>query len=463
MPQGRRRHKKESAGFKPWQSDTLDVLTLTSPELARRDAWKVYRRSPCVYCGGVADTLDHVVPLAECGGDELGNLVPSCEVCNKAKGASSLLIFLSDRPDRARRFVAHARHADEALQVVAREIALLAAPRRKPAITPISTERLGPILVSDVADAPALPVVALWGDAMSRSFGARSRRRKSAPDGAFGSAPRHRAQPRETADEATRRGYAAERQSYVEWRDSEDEEDVDVEYCPECAGELRFMTTLSGTLGWECATCRDSAFERAFDGVAVIHRGRSSGSPFVGRMRHFDYGSKANITVQPYVQAPWWEGGTSGRGFDARWIPKGYERANNLTLALLKYLATLSKDRLPQDEDAARDVVVWLRWPNGPLCAHCGVDRPYALSGPRGLWRCRSCNKQFTVRIGTIFQRSHIPLRKWLFALWMVATQRYGVSSFQVGDVIGITQKSAWELLDRVRSSLTVTDEVRCG
>jgi len=82
-------------------------------------------------------------------------------------------------------------------------------------------------------------------------------------------------------------------------------------------------------------------------------------------------------------------------------------------------------------EDQARDFIEAIRWPNGPKCVHCGSDEAYKLRGKStrpGLFKCRECKGQFTVRVGTIFEDSHIPLHKWLMALHLMTSSKKGIS-----------------------------------
>ena len=91
-------------------------------------------------------------------------------------------------------------------------------------------------------------------------------------------------------------------------------------------------------------------------------------------------------------------------------------------------------------------------WPNGPQCPVCGLgERVTVRKG--GYYRCNQCSEDFTVRTGTIFERSHIPLHKWIYAMYLVVTARKGVSSLQLSKEIGVTQKSAWFMLHRLREA----------
>jgi transposase-like protein len=99
------------------------------------------------------------------------------------------------------------------------------------------------------------------------------------------------------------------------------------------------------------------------------------------------------------------------------------------------------------------DTVAALRWPNGPVCPACEHKEHYYLASQRR-WKCKDCHKQFSVKLGTIFEDSPIGLDKWLVALWMLVNCRNGISSYEVGRALGITQKSAWFVLHRLRLAL---------
>jgi len=124
-------------------------------------------------------------------------------------------------------------------------------------------------------------------------------------------------------------------------------------------------------------------------------------------------------------------------------------------------LASLSK--IFADEDAARLFIESKRWPNGPVCPHCGSTKAYALTAKegskkpvrKGVYCCAKCRKQFTVRIGTVFEDSHIPLRKWLVAIHLMTSSKKGVSSLQLSRELDITVKSAWFLSHRIREAMT--------
>jgi len=106
------------------------------------------------------------------------------------------------------------------------------------------------------------------------------------------------------------------------------------------------------------------------------------------------------------------------------------------------------------DEQVCIDAVAGLRWPDGtPTCPKCvGKDHYYLATQKR--WKCKKCGRQFSVKVGTIFEDSPIPLDKWLTALWMLVNCKNGVSSYEIARDLGITQKSAWFVLQRLRLAL---------
>lgn len=106
------------------------------------------------------------------------------------------------------------------------------------------------------------------------------------------------------------------------------------------------------------------------------------------------------------------------------------------------------------DENVCIDTVANLRWPNGvPTCPKCvGKDHYYLATQKR--WKCKKCGRQFSVKVGTIFEDSPIPLDKWLTALWLLVNCKNGVSSYEVARDLGITQKSAWFVLHRLRLAM---------
>jgi len=115
------------------------------------------------------------------------------------------------------------------------------------------------------------------------------------------------------------------------------------------------------------------------------------------------------------------------------------------------------------DEDQARRFLEKQRWPDGVICPHCGlVGEAYRLEADpeskkpvrKGVWKCRGCQKQFTVTVGTIFEDSHIPLNKWLMAIHFMCASKKGMSSHQLHRMLGITYKSAWFMTHRIREAM---------
>src|SRR3972149_1993998 len=115
-------------------------------------------------------------------------------------------------------------------------------------------------------------------------------------------------------------------------------------------------------------------------------------------------------------------------------------------------ISTFELFALFPDAETARTYLEGRLWPEGPRCPVCGLgERITARKG--GFYRCNQCREDFTVRTGTIFERSHIPLHKWVYAMYLLVTARKGISSLQLSKEIGITQKSAWFVLGRLREA----------
>ena len=130
--------------------------------------------------------------------------------------------------------------------------------------------------------------------------------------------------------------------------------------------------------------------------------------------------------------------------------------------------ATISTFELIQmfpDNECARQYIEKRRWNEKPVCPKCNSSQKITTrQGNRtGFYVCKSCKKEFTVRTGTIFERSHIGLHKWIYAIYMVVTSRKGISSLQLSKEIGITQKSAWFMLQRIREACNSNNESLSG
>lgn len=110
------------------------------------------------------------------------------------------------------------------------------------------------------------------------------------------------------------------------------------------------------------------------------------------------------------------------------------------------------------DEDEARSFLERTRWPDGPVCPHCGVvDEAHRLEGKahrKGLLQCKACRKQFSVTVGTIFERSKVRLHKWLLATHLMTSSKKGYSAHQLHRNIGVTYKTAWFMAHRIREAM---------
>lgn len=105
------------------------------------------------------------------------------------------------------------------------------------------------------------------------------------------------------------------------------------------------------------------------------------------------------------------------------------------------------------DKQNAIDFIVSLRWLDGVKCPHCQSDN-LGYVKTRFIWQCKDCKKQFSVKVGTIFEDSPIGLDKWLCAIWMIANAKNGISSMELHRALGVTQKSAWFMLHRIRLAM---------
>jgi transposase-like protein len=105
------------------------------------------------------------------------------------------------------------------------------------------------------------------------------------------------------------------------------------------------------------------------------------------------------------------------------------------------------------DADVCLDFMVQLRWPNGVTCPACECEKVSFLK-TRRIWKCSDCKKQFSVKLGTIFEDSPLGLQKWLPAFWMIANAKNGISSYEIHRALGVTQKTAWFMLQRIRAAM---------
>jgi transposase-like protein len=120
-----------------------------------------------------------------------------------------------------------------------------------------------------------------------------------------------------------------------------------------------------------------------------------------------------------------------------------------------------------QNETAAYAWVEARLWPNGPICPHCGgVDRVGKMNGKStriGVYKCYQCRKQFTVKVGTVFEDSHVPMRIWLQAIYLLCSSKKGISSNQLARTLGVTLKTAWFIGHRIREAMRVVGMTPMG
>ncbi len=111
-----------------------------------------------------------------------------------------------------------------------------------------------------------------------------------------------------------------------------------------------------------------------------------------------------------------------------------------------------------QDADKARQHLEAIRWPNGPICPHCGViGTHYALNGKAhrpGVYKCFACRSQFTVTVGTVFERSKVPLHQWMQAVYLICSSKKGCSSHQLQRTLDVQYKTAWFMNHRLREAM---------
>ncbi len=111
-----------------------------------------------------------------------------------------------------------------------------------------------------------------------------------------------------------------------------------------------------------------------------------------------------------------------------------------------------------QNADKAREYLEALHWPHGPVCPHCGSKDATRLEGKAhraGVVQCNHCRQQFTVTVGTVFERSKVPLNKWLLATHLMCASKKGMSAHQLHRMLGVTYKTAWFMAHRIREAMT--------
>jgi transposase-like protein len=127
--------------------------------------------------------------------------------------------------------------------------------------------------------------------------------------------------------------------------------------------------------------------------------------------------------------------------------------------------AAVFQDPMFHDEDKAREALEAVRWPDGPICPHCGNSNPDLIakvegkkqSHRPGLYYCNECKGQFTVTVGTVFERSKVPLTKWWMAAHMMNAGKNGVSAHEIHRALKVTYKTAWFMMHRLREALIVS------
>jgi transposase-like protein len=123
-------------------------------------------------------------------------------------------------------------------------------------------------------------------------------------------------------------------------------------------------------------------------------------------------------------------------------------------------LSLIALARQYSDEDKARALLESIRWPNGAICPHCSFAGVYKLvpapgsKTRKGLYKCGACRQQFTVTVGTIFEDSHIPITKWLMAIFILCSSKKSISAHQLHRMLEITYKSAWFMAHRIRYAM---------
>src|SRR5216684_4569392 len=120
--------------------------------------------------------------------------------------------------------------------------------------------------------------------------------------------------------------------------------------------------------------------------------------------------------------------------------------------------------RFYADPDHCQAVMIEARWPKGVTCPTCGARDPRYIS-TRRLWECKTKHprRQFSAKVGTIFEDSALPLEKWLPAVWLIANAKNGISSYEIHRALGVTQKSAWFMMHRIRLAMQTKSFLKMG
>jgi transposase-like protein len=130
-------------------------------------------------------------------------------------------------------------------------------------------------------------------------------------------------------------------------------------------------------------------------------------------------------------------------------------------------MKSVLSDKHFHNEAAAYAFVEARVWPSGPICPHCGgVERISKMGGKStriGAYKCYQCRKPFTVKVGTVFEASHVPMRHWLQAMFLMSSSKKGISSNQLHRTLGCTLKTAWFISHRIREAMRVTGVIPMG
>ena len=143
-------------------------------------------------------------------------------------------------------------------------------------------------------------------------------------------------------------------------------------------------------------------------------------------------------------------------------------RATSPSVSSVKSIDFASIAKSFADDGEAYKALEAIRWPNGPICPHCGVIDDAVYLEPknggrktnrgkvslRRVWKCKACKKQFSVTVGTIFERSHIPIHKWLMAVYLMSANKNGISAHELHRELKITYKTAWFMCHRIREAM---------
>jgi len=126
---------------------------------------------------------------------------------------------------------------------------------------------------------------------------------------------------------------------------------------------------------------------------------------------------------------------------------------HTITIKDLNYFDSLFQilDKFPTEEKCEEHLAI-VRWNGTPICPYCESERVNSLKGKTERYKCYGCRKQFGVKVGTIFHDSKISLRKWFVAIYLITSHKKGISSYQLGRDLKISQKSAWAILQRVKT-----------